>query len=87
MSFLLPVAVGLNPDPLVRWTFKAGTERGLRLGEARGRAQALAIILDEKQIQLTERQRVRIESSSDPEASERWLRAAVHATCADEVFV
>jgi hypothetical protein len=54
--------------------------------EARGRVKVILIILDDRQIRLTDQQLGLLERTTDLETLRGWLLAAVHATSAEDVF-
>jgi hypothetical protein len=67
-----------------------GEARGRAVGEARGRAEgmraALLTLLRERRIELGARTRARVQTCEDLAALDLWIRRAVAATCARDVF-
>jgi hypothetical protein len=56
-------------------------------GETKGKRALLFMLLDDKGVSLTPSQRQEIETCEDPVRVDRWFKAALHASSADEVFV
>ena len=69
--------------------------RSLRSFEARGETRGLLFatrntlttVLEQRQLQLTEDQRTRIEECQDLALLQRWVRRSATATSPDEVFL
>ncbi|GAA2431448.1 hypothetical protein [Streptomyces glaucus] len=55
-------------------------------GETRRAAEDVLAVLDARGIHVPEEARARVTGCADPEALRRWLRRAVTATTADEIF-
>jgi hypothetical protein len=63
-----------------------GKAEGVAEGKAEGVAESVLVVLDDRQIEVTEVQRERILAVHDREMLRRWLRAAMHVGTADELF-
>jgi hypothetical protein len=64
-----------------------GLRRAHTEGEAKGRAEAVLVVLDARGIEVTAGVRARILACTDDAVLERWLRAAVSVGEADALFV
>ncbi len=58
----------------------------IRQAEARGKAEALLLLLDTRGLAVSEEQRKRIMGCRDMAQLEQWLRRAVHVLCVDELL-
>jgi hypothetical protein len=56
------------------------------LGEERGKAAALMIVLKARDVALSDAQRARIEGCRDSKTLQLWLERAASAMSADELF-
>ncbi|MBR7828599.1 hypothetical protein KDK95_19975 [Actinospica sp. MGRD01-02] len=54
--------------------------------EAKGEAESILIVLEDREIEVTDAQRERILAVHDRELLRRWLRMALHVSAADELF-
>jgi hypothetical protein len=63
-----------------------GTAAGLAKGTAEGLVKALLMVLESREIGLSRAQRSKISRCRNPERLEQWLRRAMAATSASEIF-
>ncbi|MFD5138400.1 hypothetical protein ACFWMX_19455 [Streptomyces sp. NPDC058378] len=61
-------------------------EEGRVQGRLQGRAETILFILDERCIDVMDATREKVSTCGDPELLRRWLRRAVLATTAEEIF-
>ncbi|MDJ1134593.1 hypothetical protein [Streptomyces iconiensis] len=75
---------------LVEETFLKGEAKGIAKGIAQGiteeRARFVLLVLDNREIPLTESQRVRITACTDPDQLDHWVKRAMTVTHADELL-
>ncbi|MFJ8599515.1 zinc ribbon domain-containing protein [Streptomyces shenzhenensis] len=64
-----------------------GLERGRAEGKAEGKAESVLRILELRNIPVSQPIRDRVNASTDLDQLETWVRRALHATNADELFV
>ena len=64
----------------------AAEAKGIAEGEAKGEAESVLIVLEDREIEVTEAQRERILAVHDHEMLRRWLRLALRVGAADELF-
>jgi hypothetical protein len=72
----------LRDFPYIRDSYR----KGLRKGNAKGKAESVLSILEARGIRLTKAARAKILSCSDAELLDRWVRSAVSAASAAEVL-
>jgi hypothetical protein len=65
---------------------KQGLDKGHREGRAQEAAKAVLTVLRTRGIRVPKEARERILAQKDPELLNRWLKRAIHATAAAEVF-
>jgi hypothetical protein len=61
-------------------------DEGRALGIAQGKAEDIALLLDRRGVELSDRDRERIMSCDDLDTLERWFERAITATSAADVF-
>ena len=64
----------------------AAEAKGRARGQARGRVEGILIVLEARQIRLTDQQRDLLEGTTDRETLHGWLLAAIHAESGEGVF-
>ena len=65
---------------------KQGLDKGHREGRAQGAAKSVLTVLRTRGIRVPREARERILAQKDPELLNRWLKRAIRATAAAEVF-
>jgi hypothetical protein len=73
-------------DTWYQKTLAEGEARGLAEGEARGELRALLTVLSTRGIELSPEQSARVRDCKDLALLETWLRRAISATSADQIF-
>ncbi|MER8232303.1 hypothetical protein [Streptomyces sp. NPDC094049] len=63
-----------------------GREQGREQGRAQGSADAVLVVLEQRGLTITDAARERVKHCDDPDTLQRWLKRAVTATTAEEVF-
>ncbi|MFJ9430898.1 hypothetical protein ACIRQY_14730 [Streptomyces sp. NPDC101490] len=63
-----------------------GREQGLEQGRAQGSADAVLVVLEQRGLSITDAVRERVKHCDDPDTLQRWLKRAVTAATAEEVF-
>jgi hypothetical protein len=68
-------------------SWEKAREQGLNKGRAQEAAKAVLTVLRTRGIRVPKEARERILAQKDPELLNRWLKRAIHATAAAEVFL
>lgn len=83
---LVAVDLSFYKSPLSEEIRDEGRAEGRTAGRAEGRAEDILLVLELRQIGLSDEARARITECADPEILRQWLARAVLASSAEEIF-